>query len=293
MGRLAEDFFSLAHKFPLLSSEQEREIGNRIQRSRTSEQEFFDRKISLEEYERMRQDELEARSLLIHSNIAFVIKKAKEFAHYSNIPIEDFASEGVLGLISAVEGFDPKYNTRFITFAAPRIVSSMIWLKRRHNHVSVPAYMFDAISQVLNADQQLKDLGERYEEKNVSEITHFSLKKIKSVRSTIDTLASEEITDQRNNKGEFFPITEVLEDSSSAEYLEQVQNEEMINFALNRLLEREAKILRMRLGMDRREPMTLVEVASVIGVSKERIRQIEVVAKNKIMEIVKDMYNTQ
>lgn len=258
---------------------------------------FARREISYPERERLEAEAANARERMVKSNLRLVVNIAKKYAK-RGVSLNDLINEGNLGLIRAVEGFDPSQNTRFSTYASWWIKQSIKRsLINSENAVHIPAYMVEMISRFREAREQfLEAEGRQPSIEELAERLEMSISKVDHIRSAVRAVtAPTQDVDDSNGVG----ITEALADPKTPrpdEVLISESEADTIATLLDALDDREKLILRMRYGMPDPEdqlaeaepPMTLKEIGEKINLTRERVRQIECEALRKIKDHLRE-----
>jgi RNA polymerase primary sigma factor len=257
-----ETYFQEINETPLLSAREERELAHRVEDGDGA-----------------------ARDHMIRSNLRLVVNIARSFAG-RGLALPDLIAEGNLGLLRAVEGFDPSMETRFSTYASYWIKQS---IKRALDNTSktirLPAYMVDLLSKWRRATAQLQEeLGREPAVEEVARRLELPKKKVNVIKKALRVCNE---APQADVLGSGRSLDELIPDGrDEAPEAELAEADEMrqIRDMLDRLEPREASVLRMRFGIDGEEPLTLVEIGNRLGLTRERVRQIESAALGKLRE---------
>jgi RNA polymerase primary sigma factor len=257
-----ETYLREINETPLLSMEEEQQLAYRIQ---------------AEDYE--------ARDQMIRANLRLVVSIARGYVG-KGLSLQDLIEEGNLGLLRAVEGFDPTMNTRFSTYASYWIKQSIKRaLVNTANTIRIPAYMVELLAKWRRATSKLRDeLGRPPTNEEVARFLGLPKKKLNIIKKAIRIYNSAPQTDQQDAG---WSIDEMLMDSrAKTPDNEMVETDDMkqVMQLLDKMDKREATVLRMRFGLDDEQPKTLKEIGECLGLTRERVRQIESEALAKLSE---------
>ena len=259
-----EAYFEDINRHSLLTAEEERELAIEVQKGN-----------------------LEARDHMVRSNLRLVVSIAKHYVE-RGLPLLDLIEEGNLGLLKAVERFDPAAECRFSTYGTWWIKQS---IKRALidtvKSVRIPSYMVETITKWKRAAADLAiELGRPPMFHEIAERMEIPLEKTEIIQNALHVADSANQTISIENS---WTISDIIEDPSQTQphtSLEKKIQIDMIKDLLSHLDERERKIVRMRYGLDNGEPMTLKEIGQRIKLSRERVRQIENDALARLQELV-------
>ncbi len=236
----------------------------------------------------IKQGRREAFESLIESNLSFVSKVASEYRNLG-IPFEDLLNEGNIGLIEAAYRFDADKDTKFISYAVWWIRKSILKALADHtNLVRVPAHQLKRVREVRQAEAALrKKLGRKPNREEISRRLNQDVSKVDEV---LQISLHEVSLDERVGKNEDRPLSEFLTDPDAERTETDLLDHEACQGlceALRELSEQERFVIEHRFGLDNKPCLTLQEIGRRMGVSRERVRQIENKAKARLLRCFK------
>jgi len=256
-------YFAEIREYPLLTKEEEMTLARSVK---------LGRKDALDE--------------LIESNLSFVVKVASEYRNLG-LPFEDLLNEGNIGLIEAAHRYDASKGTKFITYAIWWIRKSILKALSEHsNLVRVPNYQMKKVREIRDAENSLRrSLGRKPEREEISEKLSRSVTKIDQV---LQFNLREVSLDEKVGKERDTPISDYLVDVtcvSPEDDLIKRESSNLVGEAMAHLTEQERTVVCYRFGLAGGPPLTLKEIGEKMGISRERVRQIECQAKSRLRKI--------
>ena len=232
---------------------------------------------------RIKKGDKKARAHMIKANLRLVVKIAQDYSGYG-LPLADLISEGNIGLMKAVERFDPAKGGKLSTYAAWWIKQSIKRaLANQSKTIRLPVHMVDKISKMRRISAILTEaLGREPTDEELAEELGIPHKKLSLLRRASQRPTS---LDAPVSESERTDYGDIIGDERAVNPFDALSDKNMHN-QLDDLLEvlddREARIIDARFGLNGRKPMTLEEVGREFGVTRERIRQLQNVALDKM-----------
>jgi RNA polymerase primary sigma factor len=250
---------------PLLSWEQEQELASRI----------------------LEDNDPEAREHLVSSNLRLVVNIAKRFSG-RGMTLGDLIEEGNLGLLRAVDTFDPEHGVRFSTY-------SSWWIKQaikkailsNAQPIHIPTYMVELINQWRYACSDLEPrLGRTPTVEEMAVAMKVPIRKARAISQIVDVVNA---GFQGDSIEENASLEDTIMDSRAISPEEMLGTDEELEKAVSLLSEidnREAEVLMLRFGLGGREPLTLKEIGEKLNLTRERVRQIQRSALEQLNELM-------
>ncbi len=235
------------------------------------------------------QGDAQARDRMVRANLRLVVNIARSYVG-KGLALQDLIEEGNLGLLRAVEGFDPEMGTRFSTYASYWIKQSIKRaLINSSKTIRIPAYMVELLSKWRRATARLNDeLGRMPTQEEIGRILGLPKKKLPIIKKAIQVYNATPQSDQSDSG---WSIGEMVMDERAKSPDEAMIDHDVLKTAIE-LLEtldtREATVLRMRFGLNDTPPHTLKEIGAELGLTRERVRQIETEALARLQHALKD-----
>ncbi len=273
-------------RVPLLSADEEVELAQRIERGRLAREELATVNVTPERRQELRQnieDSWAARDHLITANSRLVISVAKKYMG-RGVPFLDLIQEGNIGLIRATKKFDYRRGHKFSTYATWWIRQAVTRaIADQGRTIRVPVHMGDQINKLLRYQHQLtQKLGRDPSVEELAQELNIPVKKVENmIQVARRPLSLETPTDDEEDStlGDFIEDDDVPAPDDSATYN---LLKEHLQEILNDLPPREVRILQLRYGLLEGQAYTLEEVGNKMGVTRERVRQIEAQALSRL-----------
>ena len=275
---------------PLLNADEEKALARKIKAAQSAHARLTRKEITLKECEALQREAHEARDRMVRSNLRLVVNIAKKYLK-QGMPLGDLIEEGNLGLLRGVEGFDADYATRFSTYAS-------WWIKQAIRRalinagqpIHIPAYMVEMISQWKAAHKEFKlKEGREPTLQDLADLLNMPKRKARIVEQALNASRS---PTQSGDSDTGMALTDTLADERTPSPDDALLNEsehDWVDSLVDQLDEREAKILRLRYGLEPgTERMNLKEIGKTIGLTRERVRQLEHEALRKLYHLIEE-----
>ena len=225
---------------------------------------------------RIADGDVEARDLMVRANLRLVVKIARAYSG-QGLALEDLIAEGNVGLLRAVEGYDPNAGTRFSTYAAFWVKQSIrVALNRSGHAVRLPQYMGTLLAKWRRTVNELREVLRR-EPLHTEVAERLELSRLQA-RAVARALKASNSSRQAAGTTDEFDLADLIADGRAVAPEDRLSAADDMRVALgslHHLGEREAAILRMRFGLDEDGPKTLKEIGHRLGLTRERVRQLE------------------
>ncbi|NTW57689.1 MAG: sigma-70 family RNA polymerase sigma factor [Nitrospirae bacterium] len=234
------------------------------------------------------QGDQDARARMIEANLRLVVAIGKKYIN-RGLPFSDIIEEGNLGLIRAVEKFQYQRGFKFSTYASWWIKQSIERaIVNQTRTIRLPVHIAEIVNSYMRANRQLtQKLGRDPSAEEVAKKMKVTVDKVRSISQVVRETYSLDmlIGDQEEDT-----LKDILQDTnalSPASFSDDIRRREHIDDWLKQLSVSEKKVVEMRFGLNDGEPMTLDSIGKEFGITRERVRQIETQALNKLRAITK------
>jgi RNA polymerase primary sigma factor len=238
---------------------------------------------------RIRRGDEAARERMIKANLRLVVKIAKDYEHIG-LPLLDLINEGNIGLMKAVERFDPSKGAKLSTYSSWWIRQQIRRaLADQSKTIRLPVHVVDKIYHMGLAEMRLRELlGREATDQELAEDLKITPARVAELRTASIRPASLEAP---IGEDEGSRLSDVVQDDNAVdpcEDLEEKTDVSLVRELIGKLPDREARILRLRFGLDGRSEKTLEEVGAQFGLTRERIRQLQTLALTKLRRMMDD-----
>ena len=243
---------------------------------------------------RIKKGDKKARELMIKANLRLVVKIARDYEGIG-LPLLDLISEGNIGLMKAVERFDPAKGGKLSTYGSWWIKQSIKRaLANQSKTIRLPVHLVDKISKMRRTSMRLQEeLGREPSDEELGEELGITAARVSQMRMAAirPTSLDAPIGDEDSNN-----FAEIVQDENADSPYQQLEDKtvtKMLQEMVKTLDHREATILRARFGLDGGPQKTLEEVGVKFGVTRERVRQIQNIALKKLRKMIEKMETTK
>ncbi len=237
--------------------------------------------------EKVAKGDPKARDKMIQANLRLVLSMAR---HYMGLglPFEDLIAEGNVGLLRAVDKFDPTMGFRFSTYAAWWIRQSIIRaLMRVSSVLHIPVHVNSMMLKLKSLEAELSnELGREPTDKELAKKMGISVSRVKQLKGWRESTASLNTLVGENKDTELGDLVDSMRDDSVSEKIERSLEFSAVMSVMDNISEKERKVLNMRFGLEDGVPHTLQEIADELGITREGARIIEKRALEKIRQLL-------
>ncbi len=243
---------------------------------------------------RIKEGDKDAREHMIKANLRLVVKIAHDYDGLG-LPLLDLISEGNIGLMKAVERFDPAKGGKLSTYGSWWIKQSIKRaLANQSKTIRLPVHMVDKISKMRRLAMKMQEaLGREPTDEELAEELDMTPAKVAAMRTAAIRPAS--LDAPLGDDGDSSNYSDIVEDEKAETPYVQLEDKTvkaMLEEMIKTLNDREATILRYRFGLDGEDEKTLEEVGEKFGVTRERVRQIQNIALNKLRRMIEKIEKT-
>src|SRR5687768_17893135 len=243
---------------------------------------------------RIKNGDAEAREQMIKANLRLVVKIAHDYEGFG-LPLLDLISEGNIGLMKAVERFDPAKGGKLSTYGSWWIKQSIKRaLANQSKTIRLPVHLVDKISKMRRVAMKLQEeLGREPTDEELGEELGISASRVGQMRTAAIRPASLDAPIGDDDSNNFSEVVQDENADTPYEMLEDKTVTGMLQEMVKTLDQREATIVRYRFGLDGGSEKTLEEVGQKFGVTRERVRQIQNIALSKLRKMIEKLEAVQ
>jgi RNA polymerase primary sigma factor len=243
---------------------------------------------------KIKKGDKKARELMIKANLRLVVKIARDYEGIG-LPLLDLISEGNIGLMKAVERFDPKKGGKLSTYGSWWIKQSIKRaLANQSKTIRLPVHLVDKISKMRRVGMKLQEeLGREATDEELADELDMTAARVRQMRMAAIRPASLDAPIGDDESNNFSDVVEDENATSPYGNLEDKTVTDMLQDMVKHLDNREATILRYRFGLDGGQEKTLEEVGVKFGVTRERVRQIQNLALRKLRKMIEKLESTK
>jgi RNA polymerase primary sigma factor len=243
---------------------------------------------------KIKRGDKKARELMIKANLRLVVKIARDYEGIG-LPLLDLISEGNIGLMKAVERFDPKKGGKLSTYGSWWIKQSIKRaLANQSKTIRLPVHLVDKISKMRRVGMKLQEeLGREATDEELADELDMTAARVRQMRMAAIRPASLDAPIGDDDSNNFSDVVEDENATSPYGNLEDKTVTDMLQDMVKHLDTREATILRYRFGLDGGQEKTLEEVGVKFGVTRERVRQIQNLALRKLRKMIEKLESTK
>jgi RNA polymerase primary sigma factor len=252
-------FLNEAGRYPLLTAADEVELAKRIERG-----------------------DKEAKDLMVNSNLRLVVSIAKRYQGHG-LSLLDLIQEGIIGLIRAVEKFDHRKGFKFSTYATWWIRQAVQrGVANKSRTIRIPVHIVEREQKIARAERQLlAELARTPTDEEIAAVAKLPVKQVREVRTAARAVTSLDKPIGEEGEASLGDVAAVAETHGPEEELHVSLEQDAVRRAVAALPEREQKVVKLRFGLDGDpDPQSLEQIGSTLGLTRERVRQIEREALN-------------
>ncbi len=281
--------------YPLLSREEEGELGRKMSEIRDAievlEEEYSRSAVKKDVYVEKR-DELEKeynfyRNKMITSNLRLVVSVAKRYQH-RGLNLLDLINEGNIGLIEAVERYDPKRNCKFSTYGIWWIQQAIVKaLSDKGRTIRIPVHVVNSMKKCYSVSKYLyQSLGREPTGEEIGNLLNMSGQKVEQMKIYSTDVASLDVPVDEDSSASLADLVTGENYQAPFENAFYRTLQDILDDSMNVLSSREKTIVKLRFGIGGEGPLTLEEIGRLMGITRERVRQIQMKSIEKLKDVI-------